>query len=132
MSAIPDRRGFSKKALDYYIERKHWGVLPDADHVSELTGSCGDSMTVYLKIENNFISDVKFVVMGCIGTITAAMAIGDLVKGRSIDRALSINDGDVFKELEEIPAQKHHCIQLAVKTINQALKSYQSKSTIVS
>jgi nitrogen fixation NifU-like protein len=121
---LPSYPGFSQKALRYYFEKKYWGSLPDADHKSELTGSCGDTMTVYLKINQGVITDARFVVLGCIGTVVAAMAAGDLIIGRTLPQARALTDGDIFRELEEIPAQKHHCIQLAVKTLHHALDTY--------
>ncbi|MBN1847695.1 MAG: iron-sulfur cluster assembly scaffold protein [Deltaproteobacteria bacterium] len=124
---IPEYIGFSQKALNYYFEKKYWGPIPDADLISETTGSCGDTMMVYLKIREDVIVDARFAVRGCIGTVVAAMAAGDLIIGKTLLQARSITDGDIFRELEEIPAKKHHCIQLAAKTLHQALDTYQAK-----
>lgn len=100
------------------------GVLPDADQTAEMIGSCGDSMTVYVKVDKGIITDIRFLVLGCVGAVSAAMAIGDLAKGKSLKEAHAINDADVFRVLEEIPVQKHHCIQLAVKTLHAALDAH--------
>jgi hypothetical protein len=93
-----------------------------------MTGTCGDTIKVYLKIENARISDVKYQIMGCPGSISAAMAAGDLVHGKTVDEALALNDGDVFHYLEEIPVKKHHCIQLAVKALIGAIRNYRDGS----
>jgi nitrogen fixation NifU-like protein len=116
--------GYSEKAVNYYLETPHLGIIEDADQVSEMTGTCGDTIKVYLKIQNGCIADVKYEIMGCPGSISAAMAAGDLVRGKTIDEALALNDGDVFQFLEEIPVKKHHCIQLAVKALLAAIKGY--------
>ena len=129
MNILPQHSGFSKRALQYYYEKKYLGVIPDADHVGEMTGSCGDTMMVYLKINQDIIEDVRFVVLGCIGTVVAAMAAGDLIIGKPIIQARNITDGDVFRELEEVPARKHHCIQLAVKTLHHAFDTYKVKES---
>jgi nitrogen fixation NifU-like protein len=118
--------GYSIKAIDYYIKKPHLGFLADPDHVSEMTGTCGDTMKIFLKVDQGIIVDAKYQVLGCPGAVTAAMAAVDLIKGKSLEYAKSINDGDIFKLLEEIPAKKHHCIQLAVKILNKALDEYQS------
>lgn len=118
--------GYSNKAIDYFIKKPHLGSLPDANHVSEMTGTCGDTMKIYLKVDQGVIVDAKYQVLGCPGAVTAAMAAVDLIKGKPLEYARSINDGDIFKLLEEIPAKKHHCIQLAVKTLQKALDEYQS------
>ncbi len=124
--------GYSGKAIKYYMDKPHMGDMPDADHVSEMLGTCGDTMKIYLKIDQDTITDVKYQVLGCPGAISAAMAAVDLTKGKSIEYAKSIDDGDVFKLLEEIPAKKHHCIQLAVKTLHKAIDEYVSGEKIAS
>ena len=119
--------GYSEKAARYYFTKPHMGRITDADQVSDYVGSCGDTMTVFLKISDNIISDAKFEVLGCAGAISAAMAAVDIVKGKSLDFARAMNDGDIFKVLEEIPEKKHHCIQLAVKTLHKAIDDYRAK-----
>ena len=113
--------GYSKTAIDYYIKKPHMGVIPDADISSEMTGTCGDTMGIYIKMKNGVVGEAKYQVMGCAGAISAAMAVVDLIKGKDLSFARSIDDGAVFRVLEEIPVKKHHCIQLAVKTLHKAL-----------
>jgi nitrogen fixation NifU-like protein len=117
--------GYSPKAIQYYTEKPYMGILPNADQCSEMTGSCGDTMEVYVKVQDNIIQDVRYQVMGCAGAVSAAMAAVDIVKGKTIAEAKKLTDGDVFRLLEEIPAKKHHCIQLAVKTLLKALQEYE-------
>jgi nitrogen fixation protein NifU and related proteins len=119
--------GYGEKAIDYYLTKPNQGPLKDADQISELTGPCGDTMKSYLKVDRGKIQDVKFDVLGCPGAISAAMALADLVRGKDLDQALQVKDGDVFKALVEIPDQKQHCIRLAVKTLEKAIKEYQDK-----
>lgn len=118
--------GYSKTAIDYYINKPHMGRIPDADISSEMTGTCGDTMGITIKMKNGVVADAKYQVMGCAGAISAAMAVVDLIKGKDLTYARSINDGTVFKVLEEIPVKKHHCIQLAVKTLHKALDAHRS------
>lgn len=116
--------GYAEKAIEYYIQKAYMGDMPDSDQVSEMVGSCGDTMKVFLKVENNIITDIKYQVLGCPGAISSAMAAASLVKGKELQYARTINDNDIFSELEDIPAQKHHCIQLAVKTLHKAIDQY--------
>ena len=120
--------GYADPAVNYYLEKKYMGCFEDADQVFKKIGSCGDIMKVYLKVSNNVISDVRYEITGCAGAISAAMAAVDLVKNKTIDQALKINDGDVFKVLENIPEKKHHCIQLAVKTMHEGIKEYKNSN----
>jgi len=116
--------GYGEKAIEYYLTKPNQGPLRDADQVSEMTGPCGDTMKSYLKVDQGKIQDVKFDVLGCPGAISAAMALADLVRGKDLDRALQVKDGEVFKALGEIPDQKQHCIRLAVKTLEKAIKEF--------
>ncbi|MBU1340874.1 MAG: iron-sulfur cluster assembly scaffold protein [Proteobacteria bacterium] len=120
--------GYADPAINYYLEKKYMGHIENADQVSEKVGSCGDIMKVYIKMDqNNLIDDVRYEITGCAGAISAAMAAVDLVKGKTIEYALKINDGDVFKVLENIPEKKHHCIQLAVKTMHKGLQELKTE-----
>jgi len=116
--------GYSETAIRYFIEKPSMGTIVDADQVSEMTGTCGDTMSICLKVEQDIIRDIRYQVLGCPGAVASAMAVADLVKGKTVAEANRLNDGDVFRLLEEIPAQKHHCIQLAVKTLHKALAEY--------
>ena len=120
--------GYSDTAISYYMNKPYFGDLPDPDHVAEMTGTCGDTMKIFLKIKDNIIVDATYQVLGCPGAVASAMAIVDLIKMKSIDFAKTITDGDVFKKLEDIPAKKHHCIQLSVKTLHKAIEEYKIKS----
>jgi len=125
MVAMLAKAGYSDKAIQYYMEKPYMGSLSNADQVSEMTGSCGDTMAVYLKVDGDVVADVRYEVMGCAGAVSAAMAAVDLVKGKQIEEARKLEDGDVFRVLQEIPVKKHHCIQLAVKALHKTIDEYQ-------
>lgn len=119
--------GYSENAAKYYFNKPHMGRIENADQVTDFVGSCGDTMTIYLKIKDNVIEDAKYEVLGCAGAISAAMAAVDIVKGKTLDEARAINDGDIFTVLQSIPEKKHHCIQLAVKTLHKAIDDYKAE-----
>ena len=114
--------GYSDQAIAYYLTRPSMGRLQDADQVTELTGDCGDTMTVYLKLDGERIGEVSFEIQGCAGTITAAMAAADLIRGKTLAEAASLTDRDVLRVLKTIPDEKIHCIHLAVKSLHKALQ----------
>lgn len=119
--------GYAKKAIDLYLERKNMGSIPDADQISELKGHCGDTMKIYLKVVEGRIQDAKYQILGCPGAIAAAMAAVDLVRGKTLDEAKALKDGDIFEVLENLPDQKQHCIRLAVKTLLKGIEEFQDK-----
>ena len=116
--------GYAEEAIQYFLTKPNLGPLRGADHVTELTGPCGDTMKCFLKVNQGRISDAKYQVLGCPGAVSAAMALADLVKGKTLDEALQVKDRDVFRRLVQIPDQKQHCIRLAVKTLEKAIKEY--------
>jgi nitrogen fixation NifU-like protein len=118
--------GYSEKAIKYYMEKAYMGSLSDADQVSEMIGSCGDTAKIFLKIDQNEIADIRFQILGCPGAISAAMATVDIVKGKSLEQARTLNDGHVFTQLVDLPVKKHHCIQLAVKALHKAIDEYRN------
>ena len=118
--AMLSESGYSDTAIDYFIDQPGMGSLEDATQVSELTGQCGDTMKVYLKMNGDIIEDAKIQVLGCPGAIASAMVAMEMIKGMTIEEARKITDRDIFRRLIEIPDQKQHCIRLSVKTMNQA------------
>jgi nitrogen fixation NifU-like protein len=120
--------GYSDKAIKYFLEKANMGSLPDADQVTELTGPCGDTMIIYLKIADDRIKDAKMQVLGCAGAVASAMAAMELIKSKTIDSALAIKDRDIYNLLEEIPDQKQDCIRLTIKILQKALEEYKSNN----
>jgi nitrogen fixation NifU-like protein len=120
--------GYSEKAINYFLEKKNMGSLPDADQVSELTGTCGDTMKVYLKVEDGRIKDAKIQVLGCPGAVASAMAAMDIIKGKTLEEAQGLKDRDIFRMLDDIPDQKTHCIRLTNKIIQKAIEEYRSNN----
>ena len=116
--------GYSDKAIMYFLNKTNMGILPDADQITEMTGQCGDTMKVYLKLENGRIKDAKIQVLGCPGAVASAMAAMDLIKGKTLKEAMAITDRDIFRMLEDIPDQKQHCIRLTNKTVQKAIEEY--------
>jgi len=116
--------GYANKAINYFLDKKNMGSLPDADQVTELTGPCGDTMKIYLKLDKERIQDAKIQVLGCPGAVASAMAALDFIKGKTLEDAISVKDRDIFRMLEDIPDQKQHCIRLTVKTIQKAIEDY--------
>lgn len=120
--------GYSEKAIQYFLEKPSLGSLPDANQVSEMIGSCGDTMKLFLKIDHDRIQDAKIQVLGCPGAVSSAMVAMEMIKGKTLEEAAELNDGDIFRALEALPAQKHHCISLTVKTLQKALDDYTKKN----
>ena len=108
----------------------HLGEIEDPDGFGE-HGSivCGDALKLTIKLdEHERIKDAKFQVLGCPGAVAAAMATVDLVKGKTLQESVSVNDHDIFCELKQMPDLKLHCIRLAVKPLQKAIADCREKN----
>ncbi len=118
------KAGYSEKAIDYYIRKLNVGVIEDAEAVNSFTGLCGDSMRIYLKIEEGVIEDAKFQAIGCAGAFASGSALTEMVKGKTLKAANKMTELDVLKELKDIPGPKLHCARLAVDALKKSIESY--------
>lgn len=118
------KAGYSEKAIDYYIRKLNVGVIEDAEAVNSFTGLCGDSMRIYLKIEEGVIEDAKFQAIGCAGAFASGSALTEMIKGKTLKAANKMTELDVLKELKDIPGPKLHCARLAVDALKKSIESY--------
>jgi len=112
--------GYSEKAIEYYLEKPYMGIIPEADQVTQMTGTCGDTMGIYLRVEQGIITDARYEVLGCPGAVSSAMAAVELIRGKSLEYARKINDNDIFRVLENIPAKKTSLHPIGCKDPSQS------------
>lgn len=122
---------YSDKIMDHFRNPRNLGTLENADGIGEVgNAKCGDIMKIYLKIDDGIISDVRFETFGCASAIASSSMATELIKGKSIDEALSLTNQAVTEALEGLPAQKIHCSVLAEQAIKKALEDYYEKNNI--
>jgi nitrogen fixation NifU-like protein len=122
-----EESGYSKKAIEYYETKLNVGEIKKPDSYFIYTGPCGDTMEMFLKIESNTITDAKFRAIGCAGSYVSASALTEMIKGKTIDEAMKIDEEDILSHLGKIPAPKIHCACLAKRTLQKAIKKYKEK-----
>ncbi len=104
---------YSQKVMDHFMNPRNVGEMPDADGVGmEGNPTCGDAMQLFIKVENDRIVDAKFRTFGCGAAIAVSSMITEMVKGKTLDEALSISKEAVAQELGGLPPQKMHCSNL--------------------
>lgn len=118
--------GYSKKAIELYVNKVNVGELENPDVVTTYFGLCGDLIKLYLKIDKKgIIEDAKFYYLGCPGSASSASAMTELVKGKTVDQAKKITEDNVLNELGGLPKTKLDCPRLAVKTLRKAIAEYE-------
>ena len=119
---------YSEKVLDHFRNPRNMGELKDADAQGTVGNpTCGDLMTIYLKIEKDVITDIKFKTFGCAAAIATSSMITELARGKTLDEALTISRDDVAFELDGLPPVKMHCSNLATDALKEAIKNYRAK-----
>ena len=116
--------GYSDKAIDYYTKKLNVGEIRNPSTVVGYTGPCGDTMEFYLDIEDGVVKEVKFQAIGCAGSYASGSALAEMIKGKKVDKALSISVEDIIDHLQGLPDQKVHCALLAKRTLERAVKKY--------
>ncbi len=122
---------YSEKVMEHFVNPHNVGKLDDADGVGEVgNAKCGDIMKMYLKIENDIITDVKFNTYGCASAIATSSIATDMIKGQPLSEALKLTNKAVVEALDGLPAVKIHCSVLAEQAIKAAVKDYYDKNGI--
>lgn len=122
---------YSEKVMEHFTHPHNVGKLDDADGIGEVgNAKCGDIMKMYLKIENDIITDVKFNTYGCASAIATSSIATDMIKGQPLSEALKLTNKAVVEALDGLPAVKIHCSVLAEQAIKAAVKDYYDKNNI--
>lgn len=117
-----DSEPFSDKAITLAYEPHNVGELKDADCQAHCRGECGDSMTIYLKIAENIISDITFLTDGCGATLACGSAVTDLARGKTPLQASHISPQHIIRELDGLPSSHLHCAVLAAQCLKKAIQ----------
>lgn len=122
---------YSDIVMEHFRNPRNVGRMENADGVGEVGNArCGDIMTIYLKINDNIISDVKFETFGCGSAIASSSMATELIKGKPLDEALQLTNKAVAEALAGLPPHKMHCSVLAEEAIKAAIQDYYDKNHI--
>ena len=122
---------YSDKVMDHFMNPRNVGKIEDADGVGEVgNAKCGDIMKIYLKIEDDTVTDVKFNTFGCGSAIASSSMATELIKGKKLDEVLELTNKALVEALDGLPAVKLHCSVLAEEAVKAALKDYYDKNGI--
>ena len=117
---------YSEKVMEHFRNPRNMGEIPDADGVGTVGNPvCGDMMTVYIKVKDNRIDDIKFKTFGCGAAIATSSMVTELAKGKTLEEAKKIGRSDVADSLGGLPKVKMHCSNLAADALRAAIKDYE-------
>ncbi len=117
---------YSDKVLDHFKNPRNVGVLEGDNVASGKVGNptCGDLMEVFIRVEDDIITEAKFRTFGCGSAIATSSMTTEMAIGLSLEDALKITRDDVATELDGLPPIKMHCSNLAADALHQAIKNF--------
>jgi len=119
---------YNENVLDHFRNPRNMGEIPNADGVGTVGNPvCGDMMTIYIRVQDDRIVDIKFKTFGCGAAIATSSMMTELAKGKTLDEALQITRADVAESLGGLPPIKMHCSNLAADGLHEAIKDYRKK-----
>ena len=119
---------YSDKVMDHFTNPRNVGEIEDADGIGKVGNpQCGDVMWLYIKVDKDIITDIKFKTFGCGAAIATSSMITELAKGKTLEEAKKISRGDVAESLDGLPPAKLHCSNLAADALREAIKDYEGK-----
>ena len=119
---------YTDKVMDHFMNPRNVGHIEEADGVGEVGNAvCGDIMKMYIKVDDDVITDVKFETFGCGSAIASTSMATEMIKGKTLDEALAVTNKEVVDALGGLPAHKLHCSVLAEESIHAAIDDYRKK-----
>ena len=118
------RKVYSETVIDHAMNPRNVGDMGNADGFGKVTGSCGDTMGIWLRIRDGTVAEATFLTDGCGTSIASGSMVTQLVKGKSIPQAWKVTHQDVLSALGGLPEESLHCALLAADTLKEAIKDY--------
>jgi len=119
---------YSDLVMEHFRNPRNVGEIPDADGVGMVGNPvCGDVMKMMIKVHDDRIADIKFQTFGCGAAIATSSIATEIVKGKTLEEALSLSNKAVAEALGGLPPAKMHCSNLAADAIHKAIEDYRNK-----
>jgi nitrogen fixation NifU-like protein len=121
---------YSEKVMDHFANPRNVGEMADASGVGTVGNPvCGDVMKMYIKVEGDIITDVRFQTFGCGAAIATSSISTEMIRGKRLDEALQLTNKAVAEALDGLPPMKMHCSALAEQAVRAAIDDYLKKTT---
>jgi len=116
------REIYSEAVVEHNLNPRNLGSFPDADGYARITGPCGDTVEMWLKVDGNTIVRASFTTDGCGTTIASGSMSTAMAQGKSRTEAQRISQTDVLDALDGLPEESEHCALLASNTLKAAIR----------
>lgn len=121
------RERYSPTVVEHWQHPRNWGIMDGADGYARVTGPCGDTVEISLKVSDRKVSACTFDTDGCGTTVACASIITEMVTGKTVVEARRIDETAVLEFCAGLPAEDRHCARLAATTLHKALDDHEEK-----
>ena len=118
------KKTYSKTVIEHSMNPRNLGGLEDTDGFAKVTGPCGDTMSIWLKMNGDAISNIGFTTDGCGTSIASGSMVTEMSKGKTLSEAKKTTQRDVLDALGGLPEESEHCALLAANTLKEAIRDY--------
>jgi len=118
------KKVYSEKTIDHFLNPRNLGEIPTPDGFGRVTGPCGDTMEMCLKVRDDRVTNASFWTDGCGPSIASGSMVTEMAKRMNISEAQRISQHDVLDALDGLPEESEHCALLAANTLKKAIKDY--------
>ena len=119
---------YTEQVMDHFMNPRNMGEMEDPSGVGTVgNAKCGDIMRIYIKVENDVITDVKFKTFGCGAAIATSSKATEIVKGMTLEEAEKVTNKMVMEALGGLPPVKVHCSVLAEEALHAAIQDYRDR-----
>jgi len=115
---------YSVAVVERFYDPKNLGPITTANGHARITGPCGDTVEIWLKIKSDKIDQAGFSTDGCCSSIACGSMATELAIGKSTEEVLKISQKDILEALGGLPEESTHCALLASNTLQAAIKNY--------
>ena len=122
------KEAYSEKLLDHGRNPRNLGDLEESNAFGIVIGPCGDTMAIWLRVEDDKIAEISFTTDGCVTSLAAGSMITEMAKGKTLIDAQQLSQQDILDALDGLPQESEHCALLAVNTLREAITNYQSET----
>ncbi len=117
------KQDYSKIVVDNWMNPTNFGKIDNPDGYAQITGSCGDTIELFLKMRDKKIENARFLTDGCGVSIACGNIVTELIKGKTVEQVKQINANTLLENIGGLPSADEHCAALATDTLQLAIKN---------
>ena len=118
------KKVYTETVIDHAMNPRNTGKINNADGFASITGPCGDTMKIWLKVNHGKIVDATFSTDGCSATVACGSIATEMIKSEDVSQTLAISQNDILETLGGLPEGNLHCALLAANTVKAAIQDY--------